>query len=791
MNQNPTDTFIQIENAAHDGAFGLNNLKTPTDAQCIAGNYKVGKTTIYGMPVAIEQPRHSYRTGIDTKTGKRWATRLAAHYGYFMGTKGADGDAVDCFIGFYPQSEHAWVINQHVNGAFDEHKVVIAVPDEEAARKTYLDSYEKGWSGLHSIVKTSISQLKWWLKNGNLKNPLKPEHLPYEGLETMNQRITWDSTQTPEQMPLHSVLYEIRRADAGENLVLDAVTMADILAEADEIMALDALISPYTKLQRKMEVLQTVMERAGGEVKPVAMQLSEPFKQGGVAQVAAVFELSDGQTVSIFFHNPDVNPKKIAPADELISWKWLLNKKDITIVVAPERGEDLNVKAVAQRIIKLAEKNSAAFKRANVKRAENLAAIESLKAEIPVLEKELADAQKELELVKLDAENKAAAGVEAQKKADEDFAQSVYQSLIDDYGWQNDAKFGIWANKTIGGGRVGGVLNPNGDRRVSAKVQGEKLVAMWGDNPLVSVDIDREADAKANAGKLDAAVNAEDPRYVAPVVDELDPTSPEGYAKIKGIANMELRYQDVLDSFFQERIATVWSTLKELGWEGMDRGRYDVSKNGYIAHFNFKNVGAGANVVGYWVEIKDGDDFQAEISDNLTGTPEDVAAQIDAVVTNSGTVTKDNYPPATEIPQSEDQFTEESRIDEAATQGYEDGKAGIDVQPGWVSESDNEEIKAAWNIGNKKGMEEAVSTTEATDISNDPAPATDQNQPHIDTLQAVVDGQHDADTDVMGLFDKVIAAGEALVAAGLGEQYDELIGKAADKVAELDAKANG
>jgi hypothetical protein len=222
----------------------------------------------------------------------------------------------------------------------------------------------------------------------------------------MNQKITWDSVNKPDQMSLDMVLYEIRRADAGENLVLDAVTMADILSEADEIMALDALITPYAKLQRKMEVLQTVMERAGGDIKPVAMQLSDPFKQSGVAQVAAVFELSDGQTISIFFHNPDVTPAKITPTDELISWKWMLNKKDITIVVAPEKGQDLNLKVVASRIIKLAEKNSSAFQRANTKRAENLAAIESLKAEIPVLEKQLRRLEHDLEVAKIEEEQR-------------------------------------------------------------------------------------------------------------------------------------------------------------------------------------------------------------------------------------------------------------------------------------------------------------------------------------------------------------------------------------------------
>jgi hypothetical protein len=216
----------------------------------------------------------------------------------------------------------------------------------------------------------------------------------------MNLIISWDSAAQPKHITIDQILYQCRRVDGDNALLLDSVSMADILEEADEILVFDALVSTYAKLERKMQALQAVMNRAGGEVKPIALQISEPFKQNGVAQVAAVFELSDGQTVSIFFHNPDVTPGRLAPGDEMISWKWLLNKRDVTIVVAPERGHDLNVRDVATRIMRLAEKNSAAFQRANEKRAENLQVIESLKTEITGLEKELADAQHELEVAK-------------------------------------------------------------------------------------------------------------------------------------------------------------------------------------------------------------------------------------------------------------------------------------------------------------------------------------------------------------------------------------------------------
>jgi hypothetical protein len=397
-------TFLQIETAAHGGAFGNNPIPAPTEAQCLSGNYKVGRASIYGLAIAIEQPRGSYRTGIDSKTGKRWASRMAAHYGYINGTKGNDGDCVDCFIGFYPQSQAAFVINQNVGGKFDEHKVMLAYPDEESARRAYLDSYERGWNGLASVVSLSVSQLKWWLKNGDMRRPLRAENLPHEGLETMTRKVQWNSEALPYDQTLDQVLYEIRRSDAGESLLLDAVSAKDIIEDADGALAFDALVTPYAKLERKMEVLQGVMVRSGESVKPVAMQVTEPFKQRGVANVAAIFELSDGQTVSIFFHNPDVTPNKMAASDEVISWKWLLNKKDITIVVAPERGEDLNVREVARRIIRLAEKNSPAFQRANTKRAERMQGIQALKDEITTLETELATAQHELEVAKVAAE---------------------------------------------------------------------------------------------------------------------------------------------------------------------------------------------------------------------------------------------------------------------------------------------------------------------------------------------------------------------------------------------------
>lgn len=375
------DKYAAIMAAAHGGAYGHNNTAIPTMAQAVAGNYRMGRCRINGIAIAIEQPQGSYREGTDPD-GKQWRTRLAAHYGYLPGTKGADNDPLDCFIGPWPESDLVWVINQvdPSSQRFDEHKIMLCFQTEEAARTAYLQSYDRDWRGLGSMVQATTEQLKWWLKFGNHKAALTAKALPFDGNDNMSQTV-WDSAGNPVGNDLAGIIYNLRRDDAG-GLLLDAVSVADILEDADAVLALDALVVPYNKLQRKMEQLQAVMNIAGDAVKPLAMQLTQPFKQRGTTNVAAIFELSDGQTVSVYFHNPDTTPNKLTPDDEMVSWRWLLNKKDVTIVVAPEKGTDLNVREVARRIMRLADKNSAKFQAANTTRASRLQAIEGMKQEI-------------------------------------------------------------------------------------------------------------------------------------------------------------------------------------------------------------------------------------------------------------------------------------------------------------------------------------------------------------------------------------------------------------------------
>lgn len=388
------DTFSNLQSAAHSGAFGAGSKASPTPEQIRAGNYAKGSTRMHGMRVTIETPMFQSRRG--KQDGKPWSVLCMAHYGYINGTKGADGDAIDIFVGPMPESLCVFVVNQvNRDGAFDEHKVLLGFADEESARNAYMNSYEKGWTGLGSLTACSIKQFKYWLKHGALNAPLQPGDLSNdEALSMSDVFVRWEGKQTPVGASLTEVMYDLRKHDP-DGLLMDSATMADITEHLATGEMLDAMVIELQQLDRKASQFLKVMQMAAEGVKPTGVEVSKPFKSRGTTQVAMLFTMDDGQSVSVFFHNPDSTPNKLTPTDELVSWKWVLNKKDITITVAPEKGQDLNPREVSRRIMKLVQKNSAKFIQANANKADRDAKLQELKT---------AEASKTTELADLDTQ---------------------------------------------------------------------------------------------------------------------------------------------------------------------------------------------------------------------------------------------------------------------------------------------------------------------------------------------------------------------------------------------------
>ena len=138
----------------------------PTEKQKEAGNYKKGHVYVKGMKISIEQPKGSIRRGTDSK-GNKWKTKMSNHYGYFSRTVGKDGDHVDVFLGpDIDEFDKVFVVDQKVNGKFDESKVMLGFSDIESAKQAYMNNYNKDWKGFWKITGVPLEIFKAWLYRG-------------------------------------------------------------------------------------------------------------------------------------------------------------------------------------------------------------------------------------------------------------------------------------------------------------------------------------------------------------------------------------------------------------------------------------------------------------------------------------------------------------------------------------------------------------------------------------------------------------------------------------------------
>lgn len=627
------DNFSELISAAHNGAAGIGSGKVISAEQARSGNYRKGRVSLYGFNIAIETPAGQRRTG--KSNGEPWSVICMAHYGDISGTKGADGDPLDVFVGSWPESDRAYVVNRYnQDGRFDEHKILLAFPDASSALNAYRNSYERGQDGLKSFVPCSIDQLKWWIKFGDHSVPMTPKSLPYDGSTDMTE-TAWDSNAMPIGSELPDMIYRLRRDDF-DGLLLDSVSIPDILEESEHGI-LDALVLPFNKLELKMTQLLSIMKATGESVKPVSMQVTEPFKQRGTTNIAVIYELSDGQTITVFFHNPDSTPNKLTPSDEMVSWKWMLNKKDVTIVVAPENGKDLNPREVSRRIMRLAERNSDRFKAANVKRAERMSSIESLRNSATAK-------QQELDQLYADIDS-AEARLEEKKNAPVVVPAALQNELHDETGATVAETAG---EPTVATTEEPAVVEAQADTGREPFKSGERVYIKpefqdRGDELFVRVAVDDEDGGRLMVRTMGTGITVGGGPTAVMEADMLERRtqaeqeaieaqkgilSPEGYAIAQKIPSILALHQDKLDSFFQERIIAVRNSMRELDWFGTDAV---MTKGDYRFTFAVATVGAGSNVVGVKYQIMDPKDVEViGIVDDLTKSPAEIAAALDA-----------------------------------------------------------------------------------------------------------------------------------------------------------------
>jgi hypothetical protein len=122
-----------------------------------------GVRNFNGLTIVIENPVGSIREGVDA-AGVPWKTKFLYPYGYIYGTKGADQEGIDCFIGNDPTSERIFVIHQtEGHNVYDEDKVMLGFSNKEQARDAYLAHYQtQGYLG--EIAEVPLSEFIAWIR---------------------------------------------------------------------------------------------------------------------------------------------------------------------------------------------------------------------------------------------------------------------------------------------------------------------------------------------------------------------------------------------------------------------------------------------------------------------------------------------------------------------------------------------------------------------------------------------------------------------------------------------------
>ncbi|WP_198331476.1 defense against restriction DarA-related protein [Psychrobacter aquimaris] len=340
------------------------------------------RTTINGQP-ANQYSR--YETGLITGSKRNLPAILADN-------TGSDGYGFDSAVGSDDDSWHvlnafdkrgSYVDTIAVGGAMDsDHALVVAQTQLDSLGVSSFALIGTGLTQFDSLNQQKAGTFSIDAINKLMDNPSQNKnYLPIittSELAFEAERVTFDSVQWGEnsnELLSHdgrdsTLMLDMTRADTRSDLV-NEFELADVLdlLGAEPEQSFDALMDTKNRLGLLKDRLYNAMSRASNDTVSITnVTETKPFKRQGVTNIAFVFDLSDGQKLSIWFHNPDSTPSKLMPSDIMISWKWMLNKRDVTAALSPKQGDNVQLPVLASRIMRVAAKNSMRFKRTQARR---------------------------------------------------------------------------------------------------------------------------------------------------------------------------------------------------------------------------------------------------------------------------------------------------------------------------------------------------------------------------------------------------------------------------------------
>ena len=189
-------------------------------------------------------------------------------------------------------------------------------------------------------------------------------------------RLTAESRQ--EQLLMECASFsEIDEEYNPEDQNADREQTETLIMESIRVKAFSRTAQTMAALARALNKQMADKQLSVGEA-----VIGRPKKSGLFATVTVQFPVSDGQTISIIFHSPDNNKMQITAQDEILAFRWLLNKRDITVAVSPEGEADVSLEEVGKRVAMLVERNAKAFASKQKDILEQKQAFEDLKTKV-------------------------------------------------------------------------------------------------------------------------------------------------------------------------------------------------------------------------------------------------------------------------------------------------------------------------------------------------------------------------------------------------------------------------
>ena len=140
------------------------------------------------------------------------------------------------------------------------------------------------------------------------------------------------------------------------------------------------LINIEREAKRLQKAIAKSLNAKGLELKDTTV--SKIKKKAGHKYLTTQYQISDGQTITMFFHDPIGGSGKIDYKTKLVAYETRLNKQPVTAAIIKGRGKTMPISQIGSILAGLASQNHEKWVSQSEKRAENKAALEAAKSSL-------------------------------------------------------------------------------------------------------------------------------------------------------------------------------------------------------------------------------------------------------------------------------------------------------------------------------------------------------------------------------------------------------------------------